>query len=69
MKHFASCLILLAASAAQPPTSDTPATKADILRLFRIMDTQAQVRQVMEQVMQQMRGGGEKKGSGGKPKK
>jgi hypothetical protein len=55
MKHFASCLILLAASAAQPPTSDTPATKADILRLFRIMDTQAQVRQVMEQVMQQMR--------------
>jgi len=56
MKHFASCLILLAASVAQrPPTSDTPATKDDILRLFRVMDTQAQVRQVMEQVMQQMR--------------
>ena len=40
---------------AQPPATDPPATKDDILRLFRVMDTQAQVRQVMEQVMQQMR--------------
>src|SRR5712692_7063972 len=40
---------------AQPPTTDPPATKDDILRLFRVMDTQTQVRQVMEQVMQQMR--------------
>ena len=47
--------ITVPALAQRPPTSDTPATRADILRLFRVMDTQAQVRQVMEQVMQQMR--------------
>ena len=48
---FAACV----ASAQQPPTPDATATKDDILRLFRVMETQAQVRQVMEQVMQQMR--------------
>jgi len=47
--------ITVPALAQQPPTTDTPATRDDILRLFRVMDTQAQVRQVMEQVMQQMR--------------
>jgi uncharacterized protein len=52
-----ACLILFAAcvASAQQPSTDSPATKDDVLRLFRVMDTQAQVRQVMEQVMQQMR--------------
>jgi uncharacterized protein len=48
-------LLPLSIVLAQSPTTDPPATKADILRLFRVMDTQTQVRQVMEQVMQQMR--------------
>jgi hypothetical protein len=53
-----ACLILLAASGVcgqQIPLTDSPSTKDEILNLFRVMDTQAQVRQIMEQVMQQMR--------------
>jgi uncharacterized protein len=43
---------LAPAALAQQP--DTPATKDDILKLFRIMDTQDQMRQVMQQVIQEM---------------
>ncbi len=56
--RFIVCLLCFSSGvvlAQQPPSTDSPATKDDILNLFRIMDTQAQVRQVMEQVMQQMR--------------
>lgn len=44
--------LLTAAALAQQP--DTPATKEDILKLFRVMDTQDQMRQVMQQVIGQM---------------
>lgn len=45
------CLLTAAVLAQQP---DTPATKDDILKLFRVMDTQDQMRQVMQQVIGQM---------------
>jgi len=45
------CLLTAAALAQQ---ADTPATKDDILKLFRVMDTQDQMRQVMQQVIGQM---------------
>src|SRR5271155_4429485 len=47
----AACVIC----AQQPPVPDTPATKADIVNLFQVMDTQQQVRQIMQQVMAQSR--------------
>jgi hypothetical protein len=46
------CLLSLSALAQQPDNS--PATKDDILKLFRVMDTQDQMRQVMQQVIGQM---------------
>jgi uncharacterized protein len=52
------CLLLVATCAVfaqQPaPVAAAPASRADILRLFRAMDTQAQMRQVMSDVMHQM---------------
>jgi hypothetical protein len=41
-------------AAASAPATDAPATKDDILKLFRVMDTQDQMRQVMQQVIGQM---------------
>jgi hypothetical protein len=48
---FAACVLV-----AQPsPNADTPATREDISRMFNVMNIEAQTRQVMDQVMQQMR--------------
>jgi len=41
--------------AQQPAATPTPATRADILRLFRAMNTEQQVREVMQQVLAQSR--------------
>ena len=49
------CLLAGAAFAQQTPTRDVPASKEDILRLFAVMNVQDQVRQTMDQIMQQMR--------------
>jgi hypothetical protein len=52
------CLVCFATCAlgAQPsPNAETPATREDILRMFKIMNIEVQTRQVMDQVMQQMR--------------
>jgi hypothetical protein len=49
------CFAAYALLAQQAPGNDVPATKEDILNLFAAMDTQEQVRQVMNQVMAQSR--------------
>jgi hypothetical protein len=49
------CLLAGAVFAQQTPTRDVPASKEDILRLFAVMNVQDQVRQTMDQIMQQMR--------------
>ena len=41
--------------AQQSPTVSPPATRSDILRLFRAMNTEQQVREVMQQVLAQSR--------------
>jgi hypothetical protein len=41
--------------AQQKLASDAPATREDILRMFKVMNIEVQTRQVMDQVMQQMR--------------
>ncbi len=48
---FSACVVL----AQQKLASDAPATREDILKMFNAMNTQDQMRQVMEQVMQRMR--------------
>jgi hypothetical protein len=51
-------LLFTAAAFAQapaPPPPSTPATRADILRLFRVMNTEQQVRPIIDQVMAQSR--------------
>jgi hypothetical protein len=60
MKHycmsFAVILLVGAAALAQqsaPPTTDTPAAKEDIQRLFEIMQIHQQMHQVMDAMMKQ----------------
>jgi len=58
MKHYLLCLTLVLASAAaaqQPTAPPAPATRADILRLFDVMETDQQVRDIMQQVMAESR--------------
>src|SRR5205807_5985495 len=53
---IAACLAFVtgAALAQQAPTSDAPATKEDILKLFDVMHNRDEVQKVLEQVVQQM---------------
>ena len=54
--HLLVALLLVAgAGGQQPPAAPVPATRADILRLFRAMNTDQQVREVMQQVLAQSR--------------
>jgi uncharacterized protein len=60
MKHqylrLVAILLIAAAAFAQqpaPPTTDTPASKQDIQRLFEIMQIHQQMRQVMDAMMKQ----------------
>ena len=45
---------VITTSAQHPVAPSTPATKADILRMFEVMHTRDQIQQVMEQAMHQM---------------
>jgi len=47
-------VLCIASVAALAQQSDTPATKDDILKLFRVMNTEDQMKQVMQQVIQEM---------------
>ena len=53
---IAACLAFVTgdALAQQAPTSDAPATKEDILKLFDVMHNRDEVQKVLEQVVQQM---------------
>jgi len=50
----AICLAVLVTIPAFAQQPDVPATKDDILNLFQVMDTHDQMREVMQQVIQQM---------------
>ncbi len=50
---FLAVVLMCASSSLLAQSTSTPATREEILKLLEVMDTKAQVRQTMEQVMAQ----------------